>query len=212
MYCISAARYSPTIYRDPERKPGTYKHPSSLRKPSFANAHPRTRPTVGPPMLSSMPDNGSQQEMSLGNISNFDMRKKVANLMAVAPALPVRDLYQLLVDLEGDLPAARKQVIRASRAPSVHPPIKPEDQSTAGPSLPFSRLSHHADGDEVMVKIDPNDTFLEWVSTKQLPEISMPIANAACQRIGLGYTTPVRAQPAKDLLEAPISHQTSLKA
>jgi hypothetical protein len=117
-------------------------------------------------MISDVLENTSQQDMTLGNISDFDMRKNVADLMAVAPALPISDLYRLLVDLEGDLPAARKQAIRASRAPSMHPSIKSDAPSTVGLPKTFSRPTYDTDGDEIMVKIDPNDAFLEWVSAK----------------------------------------------
>ncbi|KAH8632249.1 hypothetical protein IG631_13932 [Alternaria alternata] len=41
--------------------------------------------------------------MSLLDIDDFSMRSKVAQLMAVAPALAVMDLYHLIIDSEGDL-------------------------------------------------------------------------------------------------------------
>jgi hypothetical protein len=113
-----------------------------------------------------MLENASQQDMSLGHISDFNMRKKVAELMAVAPALPTSNLYGLLVDLEGDLPAARKQAFRASRAPSISPSIKSRRLSIMGPTRPCSRPTYDTDGDEVMVKVDPNDDFLGWVSAE----------------------------------------------
>jgi hypothetical protein len=71
------------------------------------------------------------QEMSLRDIPAFDTRKKVANLMAVAPALPIRDLYDLLSNVDGDLVAARMPAIRASQAPSARPAVKRETPTEA---------------------------------------------------------------------------------
>jgi hypothetical protein len=119
-------------------------------------------------MSSSIPDNHDQNDMTLGTISDFEMRKKVADLMAVAPALPVRDLYRLLVDFEGDLSAARKEAMRASCAPSIHLSIKQEIPSAVGDAESFSKLAYVVNDDKLMVKIDPNDGFLEWVSTQQI--------------------------------------------
>jgi hypothetical protein len=162
-------------------------------------------------MFSGIPDNGDQHDMSLGNISDFEMRRKVAELMAIAPALPVRGLHRLLVDLEGDLPAARKQAIRASRAPSMHPSIKSETPSAAGSPQTFTRLSYDADGDEILVKIDPNDGFLEWVSTQQNLVTCATFADSACQRVGFRYATSTRAKSASDRDQAPESHQNTHK-
>jgi hypothetical protein len=150
--------------------------------------------------------------MSLGSISDFEMRKKVAELMAVAPALPVRGLHRLLVDLEGDLPAARKETIRASRAPSINPSIKPETSSVAGDSESFSKLAYDVDGDELMVKIDPNDGFLEWVSVHRLPEPCVIIANIGCQRTGFRLANSTRPKSAAHRCQAHASHQISPKA
>ena len=59
------------------------------------------------------------KNMSLLDIDDFIMRSKVAQLMVVAPALAVIDLYHLIIDSEGDLPRARKQAIRMSEAPTI---------------------------------------------------------------------------------------------
>ncbi|EAT79199.2 hypothetical protein SNOG_13315 [Parastagonospora nodorum SN15] len=99
----------------------------------------------------------------LNNISDFNTRKDVAQLMAVAPGLPIQDLHDMLLELGGDFAAAKRQAIRRSRAPSARPPVK------HGPplfrALPQQALSQESDdGDEVMIKIDPNLDFLEWDS------------------------------------------------
>ncbi|KAG9195202.1 hypothetical protein G6011_00322 [Alternaria panax] len=82
--------------------------------------------------------------MSLLDIDDFGMRGKVAQLMAVAPALAVMDHNHLIIDRGGDLPCARKQATRMSEAPAVQ-----------------YRQGLDTDGDEVMVKIDPNDPAFE---------------------------------------------------
>jgi hypothetical protein len=143
-------------------------------------------------MSCSIPDSHDQNDMALGTISDFEMRKKVADLMTVAPALPVRGLYRLLVDLDGDLSAARREAMSASRARSIHPSIKNDD--------------------ELMVKIDSNDSFLEWESTQQIPEPCMMFADIACQRTGFRLATSARPKSAACRYQAPASCQVSPKA
>lgn len=106
-------------------------------------------------------------DMTLKDISDFVTREKVADLMAVAPALPVRDLFNFLCDVGGDLEAARRQAIRASRAPSVHPAIKRKWTPWVAPTDEAFQLQPGEADDEVMIKIDPNEAFLEWVSVKR---------------------------------------------
>ncbi|KAH7072150.1 hypothetical protein BKA63DRAFT_63624 [Paraphoma chrysanthemicola] len=106
------------------------------------------------------------KNMTLADIDEFDVRKKVADLMAVAPALPVQDLYDLLMDMEGDIVAARRHAWRASEAPQGRGWIKAEVESVSAPAQredASSSLSV-ADDDELMIKIDPNEAFLEWDS------------------------------------------------
>lgn len=98
--------------------------------------------------------------------------------MAVAPGLAIRDLYDLLTDMKGNLTAARKHAIRASRAPSARPSIKPEPLLSRVQLQHDQRSAHGEYGDEVMVKIDPNEDFLEWVSTTgTLGYIYVPFAD-----------------------------------
>ena len=99
-------------------------------------------------------------DMSLLDIDDFGLRSKVAQLMAVAPALPIVDLYHLIMDSEGDLPTAKKQAIRMSEAPPAQ----------YQPGL-------DADGEEVMVKIDPNDPAFEWDDDEPQPESAATTAS-----------------------------------
>jgi hypothetical protein len=99
------------------------------------------------------------KNMSLLDIDDFSMRSKVAQLMAVAPALAVMDLYHLIIDSEGDLPRARKQAIRMSEAPTTR-----------------YRPGLDEEGDEVMVKVDPNDPAFEWDDDEPYPEVGTATA------------------------------------
>jgi hypothetical protein len=92
-------------------------------------------------------------DMSLLDIDDFSLRSQVAQLMAVAPALAVIDLYHLIIDSEGDIPRAKKHAIRMSEAPGAQ--YRPVVDS---------------DGDEIMVKIDPNDPAFEWDDDEPQPE------------------------------------------
>lgn len=109
------------------------------------------------------------KNMSLLDIDDFSVRSKVAQLMAVAPALAVIDLYHLIIDSEGDLPRARKQAIRMSEAPKIR-----------------YRPGLDDEGDEIMVKIDPNDPAFEWDDDEPYPE----------------FDTATAARPSKPTLKA----------
>jgi hypothetical protein len=105
----------------------------------------------------------NEREFTLRDIPDCVTRKKVADLMAVSPAISVKDLHGLLLDLDGDLDAARKQTIRASRAPSARPLVMRELLSTELPQY-AGNPDHFLYDDEVMVKIDPTGPSLKWVS------------------------------------------------
>ncbi|RYO69594.1 hypothetical protein AA0113_g3980 [Alternaria arborescens] len=119
------------------------------------------------------------KNMSLLDIDDFSMRSKVAQLMAVAPALAVIDLYHLIIDSEGDLPRARKQAIRMSEAPTIR-----------------YRPGLDKEGDEIMVKIDPNDPAFEWDDDEPYPE----------------FDTAIAARPSKSTLKATRSRSVKSSA
>jgi hypothetical protein len=105
----------------------------------------------------------------LSDIPDFKTRQNVAELMAVAPGLAVKDLYRLLVDFKGKLPAARRQAIRKSQVPLPRT-IKPERVQSPTLSRNIINLAEDSDDDEVMVKIDPNAPFLEYDTDTPPPE------------------------------------------
>lgn len=95
------------------------------------------------------------------------MRRKVAELMRVAPALPIQDLLDLLVEAGGALPVARQRAVLASQPPAL-PCVKSELGETADPSRKTRLIGYDYDVDEVMIKIDPNADFLEYVRGKSI--------------------------------------------
>jgi hypothetical protein len=103
--------------------------------------------------------------MRLVDIEDFSLRSKVAQLMAVAPALPIVDLYHLIVDSEGDLPLARKQAIRMSEAPPAQ-----------------HRPGLDVEGDEVMIKIDPSDPAFESDNDEPEPLTTVTTASRPSKR------------------------------
>ncbi|KAF1954465.1 hypothetical protein CC80DRAFT_567725 [Byssothecium circinans] len=108
------------------------------------------------------------ETFTLADISDFELRKNVAQLMAVAPALPVWDLYNLLVEKKGKFDEARDRVFR--RSPQGHREIFGKTHAVPKSPSPMHEASdlvmlNDGDGDEeddVMIKLDLNDrNFLD---------------------------------------------------
>ncbi|OSS53357.1 hypothetical protein B5807_02675 [Epicoccum nigrum] len=104
-------------------------------------------------------------ELKLGDISDLKLRKKTAQLMAIAPGLPVADLYHLLVGKEGRFDVAKENVIRVSQTlfNSTSLPVR-EKTIPPADSVP--------EGDEVKVKIDFDDEF--FIYDAECPETYLP--------------------------------------
>jgi hypothetical protein len=112
-------------------------------------------------------NDSNSKDMTLADITDFSLRSMVAQLMTVAPALPVGDLYHLVIDSKGHLPTARRYAIRMSEAPIAC------RQSVRSPLHISSPLERNEDDDEIMVKIDPNDPAFEWDTDEPpLPELA----------------------------------------
>lgn len=58
--------------------------------------------------------------VSLADITNFPLRLKVAQLLAIAPELPIQELYNLLVRMQGNLEKARASVSQRTSHPLPH--------------------------------------------------------------------------------------------
>jgi hypothetical protein len=101
------------------------------------------------------------KDMTLADTPEYGLRAKVTQLMAVAPALPVRDLYHLIIDSKGHLSSAKKQAIRMSEAPLArHHSVRPSSSRPAA--------QQDEDGDEIMVKINLNDPAFEFDTDEPL--------------------------------------------
>lgn len=103
-------------------------------------------------------------ELTLADIKNFEMRRKTAQLMAVAPGLPVADLYHLLMDKNGHFEAAMKDVVRASQAPrnaSLYSNALSPSRAAATPLACLQRVSEEPK-DDAEIKIDFDDPMFTW--------------------------------------------------
>jgi hypothetical protein len=130
-------------------------------------------------------------ELELEDIPDFPLRSKVAQLMAVAPAFSVSQLYHLLVDKEGHFETAKEYIM----------PRSPASQTASYPTTsikPQAILSQPSDSDptqdpyddQVMVKIDwdnsdllfdndaPSFLFPEAKKSKKKPAEKTPQSKA----------------------------------
>ncbi|KAJ4287811.1 hypothetical protein N0V90_012515 [Kalmusia sp. IMI 367209] len=119
------------------------------------------------------------QVYSLADIPELRMRSKVAQLMAVAPGLPVTDLYDLLLEMRGSYMKARESVVRQfAQAPDFTKLTSVEAELVKQESLPPNEpLTHDMDaiviGDDdenIMVKVDWDDHDL-WEDNDNLSSI-----------------------------------------
>ncbi|RAR02376.1 hypothetical protein DDE83_008598 [Stemphylium lycopersici] len=138
----------PWFYRPLQTKPESQTPPSTTRS-SKDHANGRVE---------------ARENMTLLDIDNFELRSKVAQLMAVAPDLPIRDLYHLIIGSEGQFSKAKKHAIRLSKVPERHHPAAP-------PLPPSQQHAFNSHVDELMVKIDPNDPAFEWYEDEPAPEL-----------------------------------------
>jgi hypothetical protein len=99
--------------------------------------------------------------LQLKDIPDFPLRSKVAQLMAVAPAFSVSQLYHLLVDKEGHFETAKQYMMPKSPVCQT----VPHPATSVGPQAILSQPSDSNPtqdpyDDQVMVKIDWDDSDL----------------------------------------------------
>jgi hypothetical protein len=102
------------------------------------------------------------KDLGLATIPKFDQRMNIADLAAVTPEPPICDFYGLLVDHKGRLEPVREHAIRPSQAPQNRILVKNEHSLRAARPCKVINSIQGSDDDEIMVKIDPNESFLEW--------------------------------------------------
>ncbi|KAF1361573.1 hypothetical protein EJ07DRAFT_154342 [Lizonia empirigonia] len=104
-------------------------------------------------------DNGI--DLTLADITDFDLCQKTAQLMAVAPGLPVADLYHLLMERGGQFEATKQEVIRASQAPRARPSqYRPNANGRAAVVPCASPIDDQEE--EKYIKIDLDDPAFMW--------------------------------------------------
>lgn len=125
---------------------------------STPKARPQPYHLGAPPSPSpSSADDGI--ELTLADIIDFGMRQKTADLMVMAPELPVTDLYRLLMDRQGRFEEAKQDVIRQSQRPSATTPtLKPPSSARAATSpITIANDVQDKDEDGPYIKFDFDD-------------------------------------------------------
>jgi hypothetical protein len=110
-----------------------------------------------PSPASSYADDGI--ELTLAGITDFNLRQKTADLMVVAPGLPVADLYHLLMERKGRFEEAKQDVIRQSQKsfakPRTQRPLPPARAATVSTTVPNDMQTEVED--DTYIKIDFDD-------------------------------------------------------
>lgn len=97
-------------------------------------------------------------ELILADIPDFGLRMKVAKLMAIAPGLPVKDLYDLLIEMKGRYEEAKDQVFHCvSQAPPL--PVRPQNPPLAPKS---TGEMQYIDEKEVIATVDFDNPDIYW--------------------------------------------------
>lgn len=145
-------------------------------------------------------------EITLADIKDFDLRYKTAQLMAVAPELPVADLYHLLVDLKGHLEGAKQEAIRRSQAPfSPSPPRQSDSGRAATVPIPNKAQDDVDDDDKIKIEFDHTFTWNNDAPATPPPELgrrkhhNKPIPKTASKP-----AKPI-GNPSRSLMSAPAS-------
>lgn len=123
--------------------------PSLRLQPPLASAPPS--PT------SSYADDGAG--WTLADITDFNLRQKTAELMVVAPGLPVADIYHPLMERRGRLEEAKQDVIRQNQrmftTSSMRKPLPGARVATV--SATITNEVEEKDEDDTYIKIDFDD-------------------------------------------------------
>jgi hypothetical protein len=103
-------------------------------------------------------------DLTLADIRDFNLRQKTAQLMAVAPGLPVADNYHLLMERRGHLEAAKQDVIRQSQQPPASSRTRKPLESGRAATIPLIAAVDVQEKvkDEPYIKIDFDDADFIW--------------------------------------------------
>jgi hypothetical protein len=172
--------------------------PSLRLQPPLASAPPS--PT------SSYADDGAG--WTLADITDFNLRQKTAELMVVAPGLPVADIYHPLMERRGRLEEAKQDVIRQNQrmftTSSMRKPLPGARVATV--SATITNEVEEKDEDDTYIKIDFDDPSFLYDNDAPME----PSAEASRQRRN-GQVRPKKsarksaAKPTKSATNAPHS-------
>ncbi|KAF3041886.1 hypothetical protein E8E12_004789 [Didymella heteroderae] len=113
-------------------------------------------------------------ELTLADITDCNLRQETARLMAVAPGLPVADIYHLLMERRVHFEAAKQDVIRQSQRPFATQRPQPQTRAATFPSTRSDDIQRDVEND-TYIKIDfddPEIIFDKDAPTESLPESS----------------------------------------
>ncbi|RMZ71885.1 hypothetical protein GMOD_00009236 [Pyrenophora seminiperda CCB06] len=112
--------------------------------------------------------------MAFLDIDDFNTRSAVAQLMVVAPALLIRDLYHLIINNKGRFSEAKERAIRMNMdtCRENKPPLRPQQLH-----------EHESDENDILIKVDYNDPAFDWDTDEPEPE---PIATTRSRLSKLG--------------------------
>ncbi|KAF3006068.1 hypothetical protein E8E13_010986 [Curvularia kusanoi] len=115
-------------------------------------------------------------KFTLADIPDLELRKRTAQLMAVAPTLPVAELYHLLMENCGRFEMAKGEAVRRSQIPPNPTPLP-----RAGAAQLTKPVGEDDATDETVVKIDYDDEIflydmesLDLSPRKSKPDTSKP--------------------------------------
>lgn len=129
---------------------------SILSTPTVQPQQPATRHAQWFSPRSSFSDEGI--ELTLADIEDFHLRQKTAQLMAVAPGLPLADLYHILVDRKGHFEVAKQEVLRLSQERVTSPPARTPFASGRAATVPLTAaINLEESKDDTYIKIDFDD-------------------------------------------------------
>lgn len=97
-------------------------------------------------------------ELTLADIEDFRLRQKTAQLVAVAPGLPLADLYHILMDRKGHFKVAKEEVLRLSQERVTSPPAWTPFASGRAATVPLTAaINLEESKDDTYIKIDFDD-------------------------------------------------------
>ncbi|KAJ4353589.1 uncharacterized protein N0V89_005319 [Didymosphaeria variabile] len=106
----------------------------------------------------------SSEIVSLADIADITLRLKVAQLLAIAPELPIQELCNLLIGMKGNVAKARESMFRHATRPTGLSPMR-ADATTVKSEPVREALRPHSTRDDATV-VDDSDGDDEAIMSK----------------------------------------------